>query len=62
VSGAEGLRILFCQLETLLVGAAPAHQARAAGFAKSHTEFDSRRGANERFMNVFDGFDKMRLS
>src|SRR5574341_2131634 len=46
VPGAEGLRILFRQLDALLVRAAPTHQARSAGFTERHAEFDARHGAN----------------
>jgi hypothetical protein len=54
--------VLLRQLNHSLVRSGPAHQALTGSFAKCHPEFDARDGIDQRFMDILDCFNKMRLA
>ncbi|MNY35309.1 hypothetical protein D3C86_1697080 [compost metagenome] len=55
------MRIALGQFDHGRIGAGPAHQAFAGGFAKGHAKLDTGHGIDQRFVDVFDGLDKVRL-
>jgi hypothetical protein len=54
-------RILAGQVKHGLIGTTPAHQALAAGLAERQAKLDARHRPHQRFVEIFHGFDKMRL-
>ncbi len=59
VAGADCLRILLRQRDHVIVGAAPADQAFAGGFAEGQAELDAGHMGDQGLVNILDGLDEM---
>ncbi len=59
--GSNSKRIFARQIDHGFIGSAPAHQALARGFTKGQPKADARHRAYQCLVDIFDGFDKVRL-
>src|SRR5271166_4727963 len=59
---AERHRVFLSKLNHRDIGAGASHQAFAGSLAEGEPKFDSRHGADQGLVDVFDGLDEMGLS
>src|SRR5437016_3432935 len=62
MSCSDGLGILFRERDHSFVSACPTDETFTRGFAKCQSEFNPGYGSNQRFVNIFYGFDEMGLT
>jgi len=54
--------IFLCKFNHQGIGARPSNQAFARGFTKGHAKLDTWHGIYQRFVDVLDGLDEVRLT
>jgi hypothetical protein len=62
VAGADGQCVVACEGEGSFIITRPAHQPFTRGLAEGQPEADARNRAHQRLVQVFHGFDEMRLA